>query len=1033
MPALTAPQLALLRADGHKTQWYLKVCVPQTLFSARVNDASIARGAVDITFDNGVGVSTDALEGMSVWIGSATGLHDLGVTRLRRDTIAAQLLVAENSEILWADNLYLTVKNEFLPWPKYPRLVAPSSYYKDYDYINIYQTDQWPPVAIMGAPAVGILSAGSATIAFDGSDSYAIYPSATIAVYAWEFPSGAPATSAAATQSVVWSVAGVYWVRFQAEDSNARGSFTRRPILITDLSDCLTDFVCESMSGDIDNGWQATFRVSEAATLAELPDGAPVFFFGVDYYGTTQTAIGMTGTRDNLKLFGYVLKDTVRKDPETGDTLFEVGTVNQLLSKVGTPFPKYLEDVGSVSPTIWTEGYRVTVQRALFYLIKFHSTLTEVTDMFIEQDDTSIAESDFPDAPLWDQLKTFAASTRLMRCSVSKQGVVRIKRDVNTIPIADRAAIPTVALLTHGDWDGEISIVERTFSEVSQIDLSGLRYTGIPPVSDSSIFPVFSLAPGRAPLAFGNRNELRSLALNSQSEANQLAGDVLARDNNRYESLTFPFNGNWVCSIEPAEQEYFTLSLAAGDTNRGIVWTAQKLIARQVTIDFDWAAGYMRPVVTFEIDTGGGTVGIDGDYPTTAPITQPVTPPVITPPAVGGYADTWRGHVLYAGRNGRVYESFDFSGPTGAMPTWADISDGLVLDVTNSIWMMIGDPYHPETYQYLIQQVVGAYVSFGTNSRIYRRSNGGSWSQIADGTTLTALNFSHLETIFGDINQEGWLGCFLTAGAAANTNIQFTYSTDRGDTWSAPVNVDNNSPFGNATIRQFAIIGAFQGNSGSAAGDIIYCACSRGTAAGVLKISTDKGANWVTQSTPAPFQEGYSSVYVDPNNQDVIYLYGVDAEGVGLGDGIRVSTDQGTTFSTLQLSGEGNQALQAINIRYQVEAAGASEWVYFGGAAGNPTKLYRTIDGGSNYTSNAGTGLPTPTNGYPLQVSTVHDSPGKYYGWSYGEVDAGQPVIFVSEDYGATWTDKSGTAPDNIPTTAGGGAGLLQDWLSGGV
>jgi hypothetical protein len=1033
MSALSAPDLALLRADGHKSNFYLKVVVPPTVYSAQVNDATITRGAVDIISDNPSGSMGDTAEGMTVWVGSAPGLYDKGVTRLRRAMIDNRWLVAENDDILWADNLYLTLKGEFLPWAKYPRIVPPATYYKDYDYGLIDQTTNWAPVPIMGSPDVLILpSAGGANVSFDGTASYAIKAGNSIVTYNW-YSKGTPAFSTASSLTINYSTAQVDWVRLDVFDQSASGT-TRRPIVITDLSDCYVDFECESMQGDIENGWSATFRVFGNADLTQFPDRALVFFFTRDYYGNTEQSMTLETGRGRTKLFGYILQDSVRKDPVTGDVTFEVGSVNTYLSKVGAPFPKFISDSAAPPVGDWTQGKTLTVRTALFYLLKWHSTLLEVADVFLENDQTPLGNAEFPDANAWEQLKAFAATARLAKAGVTKTGRIYVKRDVALIPVSERATVPVVAALTHADWDGEITITEQQIPSVALLEFNGIQYTGVPPISETSVFPIFSKAPGRAPLAHGERMELNGLALNSQNEANEWSGNVLAQRNRRYLDVTFPFDGNWVGVTEPALQEYFTLSLVGGDTNRGISWSSQKLIPRSVSVEFNWPSGYMRPTVTFEIDSGGGAPGQTGDYPVVEPTPTVDPPPVDPPPSPDDnpLENTWRGHVIYAGRNGRVYETFDFTGPTGAQPHWTDISDGLSVGSTDSIWMMIGDPFKPETYQYLIQNIGGA-SAFGTNSRLYKRSNGGAWQLIAYASDLAGPNFAHFEAIFGDINTEGYLAAYLSAGNSANDTLTLVRSLDRGSSFSGVAVVDSNAPFGISTIRQWQIIGAFKGNSAYAAGLVMYCASSRGTANAPVRVSVDKGATWVTNSSPAPFQEGYSSIYVDPNNQDVLFLYGVDAEGSGLGDGLRVSYDRGVSWSALQLAGEGNQSIFALNVRYQGLAAGAQEWVFFGGGSGNKKRLYRTTNGGSSYTYNTGTGLPTEPNGYPLQVSTVHDSPGKYYGFTYGQVDAGQPTIFVSSDYGATWADKSGAAGSNIPNTAGGCAGLLQIWTEAGL
>ncbi len=84
MPALSAGDLTNLRSDGHKSLVYLSVEQPPTLLSARLNDAGVSRGDSSITWDTGSGSDWNKVQELNeVWVGSAAGLKDKGVARIR--------------------------------------------------------------------------------------------------------------------------------------------------------------------------------------------------------------------------------------------------------------------------------------------------------------------------------------------------------------------------------------------------------------------------------------------------------------------------------------------------------------------------------------------------------------------------------------------------------------------------------------------------------------------------------------------------------------------------------------------------------------------------------------------------------------------------------------------------------------------------------------------------------------------------------------------------------------------------------------
>jgi len=218
MPVIPATQLAYLRDQRPQTarvQWYLAVApFGDACFTARVNDAAIDRGARSIVYDNDVG-EDNVSAGMTLWVGSAAGLYDVGRVRVRSiDTATNTLTVAENSEIEWADDLYLMCPGAYgfrELWGVYPRLTETAgvvNFLMDYDEdFTSPQDTVLPPKANAGPPAVAWIDSvtGLATLHFTGDRSYSTEVGASIDSYGWRFPGAFPGDLPVVAPYAWWS------------------------------------------------------------------------------------------------------------------------------------------------------------------------------------------------------------------------------------------------------------------------------------------------------------------------------------------------------------------------------------------------------------------------------------------------------------------------------------------------------------------------------------------------------------------------------------------------------------------------------------------------------------------------------------------------------------------------------------------------------------------------------------------------------------------------------------------------------------
>lgn len=1045
MPALSAPDLVKLRSQPHTVKLGFVVINPETVMSARVNNGSIAQGARVIDYDGASGAWANIQNGMTLWVGSAANTYDVGRVRVISAT-ATQLTVAQNSDIVWADNLYLTVKNEYLPWPKFVRIAA-SVVYKDYDVAWANQTITWAPVPVLGGPAVAVIANdGFARLEFDGSESYTVDGS-TITGYSWTFPGGTlPGGNQllATPGQVSWMAAGVYQVSCTITASNGRTTTGHRTVVIIGNGAMNGNFVLDNLSGTIEDGWTVSLRVHDA-TAASIPDHAQVLIYEIATMGGTAGSVGYETNRANIKFAGYVTEGTVRLDPLTNDTLFNASSVCGLMQRQ-FGWPTFVQD--KTTATSWNEAQDLDMNRAYHYLIYWHTTLMEVADVLIQSDTSLIKVANYPQGTPWGMLKDFAFATRMARVGVTKGGRILLRRDPQYLAVASRATIAEFFTLQPADWQGELQIPEMFTPTVAWVDLSGVFYSGNP---STELQPFFSKAPSKDnPKYYGSTEEVQYLVLNSQSEANIMSGMVLAQRNNVCPELPLKLAGNWSSALDPAYQEYVRMPVAGFDTKRGFMLVNARLIVRGQTLSHDAAGGVLTTEVRLELETSG-PAGETYTLPAEVPPPTETCPPgtvynpgtglceavTICPPGTVWNPDTqtcdkvtgpsWRSHLIMTFDGGGAYEAFDVTGPSDpSQPTWTQINTGLAA---LNIKQLVADPWHPGDRQYVIM-----HSAPGADSKLYRRESGGAWVEIATALGLTGESGAYLFAAFGDINQEGFLGLFTSHFVwALDYRVSYFYSHDFGTTWSSKIDVWNPGDVNSTLVAaaQFDLIGAFKGTSPYGAGQVVYAPCfSAGSHTSTsLQRSFDKGLTWSSGIGSVDLEQ--CRFHLDPSSQDTSFLAGYDPVTFTI-DGIRRSTDHGLSFAGDTLgAGIAHNNRQAFSPVYN-SAGAATAWRQTARAP-NQARIYKTIDSGASYYY--GVTDAVLTNSRPWSVSIVMDSPNYLYLFAEQDLsNATDPCFYVAEDpdgasgYAIHVVNKSGAGGNQLPGKGGGCTGCLQVW-----
>jgi len=700
LTALTTGEKTLLRADGHKATLFLSALKPATLLAAQVNNASIARGARTIAYNGGTGTGYASIEaGQTLWVGTDADLNDVGTVRIKAVTgnqTSGTITVAENS-LAWADGLDLTVKHNWELWPVFPRIVS-GVFKKDYDVDYSDQNLKPPPVAVAGPPRAGFLSGGTLRFYLDATESYAMAPGASISSYLWSCSGGTINSPGSAATYIDFTTAGQYWLKLTVTDSNGKTQSTYRPIFVHSATIDDADYPYESFqfesqpAGDWDRGgWTARLKVYGAADIGDFPDGALALIWQQATYGSTVGNIGgytLNSADARSVLFcGYIRADTTVQDWNVGTVSFDVTTVEALLRR-HTMFSVSLQAVKGRNPAKWYEYVNnLTVARAVHHLWRWHSTLFSIADVMLPVSNTLKLRAcdDFERGDLYSQAENLAYRHGIFaHACCNKWGRLHLEEDIQTLTDAQRAAkAPVNHDITAADRREAITLGRQPEKSTSMVHLSGMRYDG------NSALPVIAKAPGTAPEDMGPAiTTIERQVLSTQGTANALAGRALANANNTFKDVRILFKGHYLGALDIVPQEWWTLSLAAGDTHRAIVWNTQRLICRNASSQIDAGNGTILADGVFEKEAEGPD-GVTGDYPTSrpSPITSfpPPPPPAVPPTQVGLTGSLLAGD----GANGCW-----FRGP--GYTDWVERNGGLASTAMTQLgW----DPWWPTPYK----------------------------------------------------------------------------------------------------------------------------------------------------------------------------------------------------------------------------------------------------------------------------------------------------------------------------------------------
>ena len=632
----SAAETVLMNEPLQSTVLYLSIYQPDTLFSCQVTGSYDAATRA-ITYYGASGDYTDITEFdfLIAKVGTTAGGDEKGHTYVRNAT-STQLQFARSDHINWANGDYVTVIDFIEVTPLFPRIIQDPAdelnviFYKFYDvaYTNQNGAGMGSFVS-MGCDYAGFLDPASGLCnVFYTASGTANTLSKGIS-YSWEFEGAQTTGSIAHTPGdIVYDTPGHYKTVLEVTVTGSavvdRGtryvSIYNRPGYGNNLP--IINFGLTEISGNRESGgWRVGFKVDQTVAKPSIVDGALVVIFADERFGSTVQNIGGNALgRKSIKFVGYIENGSIQTNYQDNDVTFTALSptgVMQLAECYGISL------ASKASPTTWYEMLNMTIQRAAYHYLRWHSTVLKRHDFEFVGVDRDLQYFENDRESLYASMQTLL-HRRMATLVSDSQGKLWAEQE----PFArgtPETVYETSLAMTKNHWLDTPNIDEIQISTTAWIEMGGIFYA---PATDTFSAHLAS-APGVAPKYRGKVERTQGLALGGQAELNTLVGNKLAWDNSRYPSSDYKLRHPFP-NLDIAPQEYITVTMAASDNPRNLAWTNKQFLIRSISKVFNPVGKSFIPTINLhEVVTG-----FDG-----VTITIPDTPPVDNEGGGGGSFD----------------------------------------------------------------------------------------------------------------------------------------------------------------------------------------------------------------------------------------------------------------------------------------------------------------------------------------------------------------------------------------------------------
>lgn len=461
-----------------------------------------------------------------------------------------------------------------------------------------------PPVAVSGGPYAN-LSEHAAGVDFYGSHSWVVDPDSSTVSHAWDFKDGTPSSSSDADPLGVTFPDGFRIIEHTVTDTgNSKSSTQYIPVWVQPRSgtDAPLSARVQALSATDERGWRMEFSLPVAAQahIDALPDGVLIVYYEEERNNTTISSYGSDlHDRSHIKFCGYLVRDTVTITPDNREVTFEAVSPLGILEQ--TPALTQLI-TSKTSPAKWSELKGLTIKRALWYLLYWGSTYTDVFDLLWKD----APDLSYPSLAMQDTSNLLAQINDLLESinaplTCDRLGRLLADRNPNFETSGERTARVKVYNLTTADVT-QISITREHRGEVKHIRGEGITTGGA---------AVFSNA-GKAPSPIGTDSDtLSKQIVTSQTDLNTRTGYAFAEANGLYNGrfvpqgvrLSLPAGYDF---FDPALRNLCSFELSEAVNPRGVAFGASEWwLVRQVDVRYDNDNRAKSVELTLDHETSG--------------------------------------------------------------------------------------------------------------------------------------------------------------------------------------------------------------------------------------------------------------------------------------------------------------------------------------------------------------------------------------------------------------------------------------------
>ncbi|RMG78736.1 MAG: hypothetical protein D6712_20920, partial [Chloroflexi bacterium] len=510
------------RKHPHRAKWLVYLDQAPAVFAGTVASNFGADAVHYWAYTNSTGIPPE--------VGQTIKLYDVNdvlkhTGRVRRPIFAGTIYVNESSEWQLQSGDYFVVYDEYRLWSKIPFFTDYGQQRKDTDIIWNGDTSNWRPLACTNGYYVGTVdSSGSIAVWLDASDSHANV--GAISTYEWTSPDGSPSTINSATGTMYFN-AGRRWVTLTITDTNGNSASNKMLVVgIDGTSVAWGNAQVNQVVYDLQRGANAEITLLEDDI--DIDEYHIIALVAYDAYeGTRQYAGGLAG-REHMKLVGYLDDYSVEDTPEYTTRNVRVVSPSVYLKERLLGLSQIIEYTSV--PTDWNQANPLNVWLINYYLLKYHTTYTDVLPVLYSPEAALYAVSGWSDDSLSAQITNINHAANLIVTS-DRLGRFRLLRDWSFASTSERSGMLALGTLGADDWTTQLVTQHHLPKRTAWLEASGI-------LADNTVIqPLFAIAAGETPSDFGAVQRLDRMLPRSQDELNEWAGQKFAYDNRGVESF----------------------------------------------------------------------------------------------------------------------------------------------------------------------------------------------------------------------------------------------------------------------------------------------------------------------------------------------------------------------------------------------------------------------------------------------------------------------------------------------------------------